>query len=87
MDQKFNGIPVIIAHFDKDLNITHEEHYNLENVEMDDWQVEMFARAILPDIQKYYENEENVRAFEKWKCEQEPKLASNPQKKIRGVRK
>jgi len=88
MDRKFDGMPVIIAHFDKDLNIINEECYNLENIEMDNWQIEMFARAILPDIQKYYENEENVRAFEAWQREQEQKLTTRtdlPQK--RGERK
>lgn len=88
MDRKFDCMPVIIAHFDKDLNIINEECYNLENIEMDNWQIEMFARAILPDIQKYYENEENVRAFEAWQREQEQKLTTRtdlPQK--RGERK
>ena len=64
---------MIIAYFDKDMNITHEECYNLENIEIDEWQLEMLARAILPDIQKFYENEENVRAFEEWQREQEQK--------------
>jgi len=44
----------------------------------------MFARAILHDIPKYYEFEENVRAFEKRQHEQKQRLVSktNTQKKI-----
>lgn len=54
MDQKFNGIPVGIVHFDKDYNITSEEFYNLENVVPDKWAMRAFADALLPKIQKFY---------------------------------
>jgi len=66
MNEKFGGMPVIIAHFDKDYNITSEEYFNMENFKMADWQVKALARALLPSIRKHYENEENVRAFEEW---------------------
>lgn len=78
MSQKFNGIPVGIIHFDKDYNITSKEFYNLENVVPDKWALDAFARAILPDIQKFYECEENVQAFEEWKKEQEKKNKEKP---------
>ena len=81
MDQKFKGIPVGIIHFDKDYNITSEEFYNLENVVPDKWAMRAFADALLPKIQKFYECEENVQAFEKWKEEQ--KCTGNPQAKAK----
>ena len=28
--------------------------------------LESFARVILPDIYKFYESEENIRAYEEW---------------------
>lgn len=33
--------------------------------------METFARALLPEIRKFYECEENQAAFEKWRAEQE----------------
>ena len=33
--------------------------------------MEALARALLPEIRKFYECEENQAAFEKWKTEQE----------------
>ena len=85
MDQKFNGIPVGIIHFDKDYNITSEEFYNLENVVPDKWAMRAFADALLPKIQKFYEFEENVQAFEKWKEEQKgiDKPQAKPKEKKR----
>lgn len=36
--------------------------------------LESFARVILPDIYKFYESEENIRAYEEWlKTEVAPK--------------
>lgn len=59
--KKFGGLPVIVAHFDKDdkeMKITREEHYNLENFKLSDWQVNALARALLPRIREYYETHE-----------------------------
>ena len=35
MDEKFNGIPVSIIHFDEDGTVTNVEDYNLDKVEPD----------------------------------------------------
>lgn len=60
-ERKFGGAPVIVAYFDKDdkeMKITREEHFNIDNFQMADWQVEALARALLPQIRKYYETHE-----------------------------
>lgn len=60
-EKKFGGLPVIVAHFDKDdkeMKITSEEHYNLESFQLAEWQVKAFARAILPSIREYYKTHE-----------------------------
>jgi len=78
MSKKFGGAPVVVVHFDKDYNITSEERYNLENFQIADWQAEAMARALLPGIRKYYEDEKNVQAFEQWRKEQELKRQQEP---------
>ena len=40
------------------MKITREEHFNMDNFQMADWQVEALARALLPQIRKYYETHE-----------------------------
>jgi len=71
MSGKFNGIPVVVAHFNESGAITKTESYNLENIApLDDWQVDSFARSLLPVIQDYYSHEENRRAFKAWLAEQ-----------------
>lgn len=71
MSGKFSGIPVVVAHFNESGAITKTESYNLENIApLDDWQVDSFARSLLPVIQDYYSHEENRRAFEAWLTEQ-----------------
>jgi len=71
MSGEFNGIPVVVAHFNERGVITKTESYNPENIApLDDWQVDSFARSLLPVIQDYYSHEENRRAFEAWLAEQ-----------------
>ncbi len=36
-----------------------------------EYAMESLARALLPEIRKFYECKENLAAFEKWKAEQE----------------
>lgn len=43
--------------------------FNHENIYLQDWQLEAFARSILPSIQEFFSKEENVKEFEKWKAE------------------
>ena len=67
---KLSRIPYMIAHFNKDGEIVHEESHNMENVYLSPYAVEGIARSILPDIQAYYQTEEGQAAFEKWQAEQ-----------------
>ena len=39
--------------------------------------LESFARVILPDIYKFYESEENLRAYEEWLKTEEGQKATN----------
>ena len=39
--------------------------------------LESFARVILPDIYKFYESEENLRAYEEWLKIEEGQKAIN----------
>ncbi len=71
MDEKFNGIPVSIIHFDEDGTVTNVEDYNLDKVEPDWWALKGLAASLLPVIQEFYTHEENIRAFEKWLQERE----------------
>ena len=48
-----SGRPCTIIHFDKDGEITRTEDYNLENI----------ARALLPEIQEYFDSEEGRKAL------------------------
>ena len=60
--KKFGGLPVIVARFDKDdkeMKITREEHYNLENFQLAEWQVNALARALLLSIHEYYQTHES----------------------------
>lgn len=73
-----DGVPMTIAHFDKDGVVTHTESYNLENVHLDHYGAEAIARAILPDIIAYYEDPANVAEFERWQAEQRAKGVPPP---------
>ena len=44
--------------------------FNMENYRPPDYAIESFARMLLPEIQKYFSNEENVREFEEWKAKE-----------------
>lgn len=71
MDEKFNGIPVSIIHFDEDGIVTNVKDYNLGKVEPDWWALKGLAASLLPVIQEFYTHEENIRAFEEWLQERE----------------
>lgn len=41
--------------------------FNMENYQPPDWAIEALARSLLPEIEKFYSNEENRRKYEEWK--------------------
>lgn len=47
--------------------------FNPNNIEIPDWAIESLARSLLPEIQSFYENEENVKAAKAWAEEQRRK--------------
>ena len=65
------GVPMVIAHWDKDGNVTSQEAYNLENISLSDWQKEQLARATLEDCRKFYSDPENVKKYESWNAERD----------------
>ena len=79
MEEKFGGVPTVVAYFDKDGTFTKTEEFNLENIKpLEKWEAEAFARAILPDIQEFYSHEENIRAFEEWQAERAAQQKETP---------
>lgn len=76
MDDKFNGMPTSIIHFDAEGIVTDVEDYNLDKIETNSWALERLAASLLPVIREFYTHEENVRAFEAWLKDRE----SDPQK-------
>ena len=58
-----SGRPCTIIHFDKDGEITRTEDYNLENIKIPDYAYESIARALLPEIQEYFDSEEGRKAL------------------------
>jgi len=64
-----NGVPMIVSYLDENKNTTKTETYNLENVEIPDYALRNFARAILPDIKEFYSHEENAKKIDEWQKE------------------
>lgn len=54
--------------------------FNLKNVKASDFDIRMLARTLYEGAQKFYEDPENVKAFEKWKREQDKKNGKAPRK-------
>lgn len=75
------GVPIIVVHFDpKTGEEISSEEYNLQNVSLSSWQIESLARALLPSIQEFYSDPENVRKFEEWQAKR------NKEDAAKGVR-
>ena len=45
--------------------------FNMENYQPPDWAIEALARSLLPEIEKFYSDEENQRKYEEWKKQQD----------------
>lgn len=67
-----DGVPMVVIHFDPQ---THEEtgreEYNMQNIRVSKFQAESLARTLLPSIQEFYADPENVRKFEEWRAARE----------------
>lgn len=64
------GNPCSIIHFDKDGKVTHEEHRNMENLKISKLDIELFAKALMPDILEFFSTEEGQRAFAEYQKKQ-----------------
>lgn len=64
-----DGVPMVVIHFDpKTHEETGRETYNMQNVRISKFQAESLARTLLPCIQEFYKDPENIRKFEEWKA-------------------
>ena len=64
-------VPMIVVHFDKNFERTYTEEYNLENFELSEWQIENFARILLPSIREYYyKDPKHVQEANEWPKQQ-----------------
>ena len=67
---KVAKVPMIVVHFDENFETTYTEEYNLENFELSEWQIESFARILLPSIRVYYYVPNHVQEANVWAKEQ-----------------
>ena len=63
-------VPMIVVHFDENFETTYTEEYNLENFELSEWQIESFARILLPSIREYYKDPKHVQEANEWTKQQ-----------------
>ena len=63
-------VPMIVVHFDENFETTYTEEYNLENFELSEWQIESFARILLPSIREYYKDPKHVQEANEWAKQQ-----------------
>ena len=63
-------VPMILVHLDRNLDRTYTEEYNLENFELSEWQIESFARILLPSIREYYKDPKHVQEANDWAKQQ-----------------
>jgi len=71
------GVPYKIVDLESKATICE---FNLKNVKASDFDIRMLARTLYEGAQKFYEDPENVKAFEKWKREQNKKNGKAPRK-------
>lgn len=62
------GKPMTIIRLAKDGSVISEEHYNMENISLSDFQMKQLARTLLSACEKFYSNPENVKKYEAWKA-------------------
>lgn len=62
------GQPMTIIRLAKDGSVISEEHYNMENISLSDFQMKQLARTLLSACEKFYSNPENVKKYDTWKA-------------------
>lgn len=71
------GVPYTVMDLESKETICE---FNRKNVKASDFDMRMLARTLYEGAQKFYEDPENVKAFEKWKSEQDKKKGKAPRK-------
>ena len=61
------GIPYKVVNLESKETICE---FNRQNVKASDFDMRMLARSLYQGVQKFYEDPENVKAYEKWKKDQ-----------------
>lgn len=67
------GCPVTVVDLETQTSVAD---FNMKNVRPDKWQMESLARALLPMIQEFYKDPENVKKAAAWKEERKKKQQS-----------
>ena len=81
------GRPCSVIHFDpKTGEVPGKEHYNMENIRFEKYQIESLARALLPAIQAFYATEEGQRIKQQLDQEKAEKEALKGTKKRKGTK-
>lgn len=71
------GVPYTVVDLDSGQTLCK---FNIKNVKPTDFDIRMLARTLSEAAQKFYEDPENMKAFEKWKSEQDLKKGKAPRK-------
>ena len=53
-----SGIPCTVVKINQDGSFGESQDYNMENFQIQDWQIESLARCLLPEIIAFYETDE-----------------------------
>ena len=53
-----NGVPCALIKFDSEGITKESEYFNMENIQIQDWQIERIARTLFDDIRAFYLSEE-----------------------------
>ena len=53
-----SGVPCTVVKINPDGSFGESQDYNMENFQIQDWQIESLARCLLPEIIAFYETEE-----------------------------
>ena len=73
-DKIRKGYPITVVDMESQATLAD---FNLKNVRPDKWQMESLARALLPQIQEFYIDPENVKKAAAWAEEQKKKQKPN----------
>lgn len=82
-----SGVPCAVIKLNPDGTTEKAEYFNMENFEVQDWQIDHFARALLPEVQAFYMTEEGQAIAAQLQEETEAKKASQKSRAKTGKQK